>query len=233
MLEFLENEIIDRNDTIEQNKNYDIIKYYTSRLYLNLETSLNIYYTNNFIDKEDCKIIFKILEKRLKYNSAEESKVLIRGKYIEIPRTQTAYGNPGTYYKFAGNTVYAKDWFEDGPVEKILRKINHKLEIYSGTKFNFVLVNRYENGDQYIGFHSDDEKDLGDYPQIAGVSFGATRQMYFQNKRTNTTDLKIDLEEGSVILMNYPTNIYWKHSIPKTSKKIGPRISLTYRKMYI
>lgn len=210
---------------------YSLICYKKSKLYLDLNTGLNVHYTSEFINKIDSKVIFKILEKRLVYNPANESKVLILGKYIDIPRTQTAYGDPGTFYKFAGNVVYAKNWLNNGPVENIVRDIGEKLELYSGTKFNFVLINRYKNGSQYIGFHSDDEEGLGDEPKIAGVSFGAIRPIYFQNKKTGTTDIKIDLEPGSVLLMNHPTNVYWKHSIPKTSKEIGIRISLTYRKM--
>lgn len=229
MIKSFEEKNTEENEEIKGK--YKIIKYLNSKLYLDLLTGLNIYYTSNFIDKEDSKIIFKVLEKRLVYNSADESKVFIHGKYIDIPRSQTAYGEPGTYYRFAGNIVYAKDWLEDGPVETILRKIGHKLEVYAGTKFNFVLINRYENGSQYIGFHSDDEEDLGSEPKIAGVSFGAIRPIYFQNRKTGLTDVKIDLEPGSVVLMNHPTNNYWKHSIPKTSKKVGTRISLTYRKM--
>lgn len=215
----------------ENIKKYTIIKYKNSKLYLDLNTGLNIYYTSNFINHNDSKIIYKILEKRLKYNSVGESKVLIRGKYIGIPRAQVGYGDPGTFYRFAGNVVYGKNWFEDGPVETILRKIRHKLEVYSGTHFNFVLINRYNDGNQYIGFHSDDEDDLGEEPKIAGVSFGATRPLYFQNKITGITDVKIDLESGSVVLMNHPTNAHWKHSIPRTAKEVGARISLTYRKM--
>lgn len=65
---------------------------------MNIDTGLNIYYTKNFIDEKDSKHIFNTLEKQLQYNSAEDSKVLIRGKNIEIPRTQVTYGDPGTYY---------------------------------------------------------------------------------------------------------------------------------------
>jgi alpha-ketoglutarate-dependent dioxygenase alkB family protein 2 len=217
-------------DDADINRN-SIIEYSNSKLYINLTTGLNIHYTNSFIDNHDSKVMFKILERRLVYNTVDESKVLIHGKYVEIPRNQAAYGDPGTFYRFAGNVVHAKNWFEDGPVETILRKVCKKLEVYTGTKFNFVLINKYVGGNQYIGFHSDDEKDLDGPVKIAGVSLGGARPIYFQNKKTGVTDLKVNLEGGSVIVMNYPTNTFWKHSIPKTSKNVGTRISLTYRKM--
>lgn len=221
---------------IKNKKNDDgcsVIRYKNTSMYLDLKSGLNIYYTNKFIDQKESDEIFKLLETELKYNSAEESKVLIHGKYIEVPRSQTAYGEPGTYYKFAGSTVKPRSWLEDGAIEALLRNLAHKLGLYANCKFNFVLINRYENGDQYIGFHSDSEELLGPEPKIAGLSLGSTRPLYFQNKITGITDIKINLESGSVVLMNHPTNVHWKHSIPKTSKKIGPRISLTFRKMFI
>ena len=236
MIKYFEEEQENENkheSVVEKHSKYHIVKYQNTHMYLNLETGLNIQYTRNFLNTHDSKKYFKLFEKYIKYNSAEESKVLIRGQYIDIPRTQTAYGDPGTYYKFSGNVVKAKNWLEKGLIESILQDIVHKLEIYCGTKFNFVLINKYADGTKYIGFHSDDEKDLGPEPKIAGVSFGQTRPIYFQNKVTGDTDVKQDLEPGSVVVMNHPTNVHWRHSIPKTSKQMGTRISLTFRKMYI
>lgn len=194
----------------------------------NLSTGLNLTYKPQFIDKKLSYIYFKVFESNIIYNSAEESKVKIYGKLIEIPRSQIAYGEKGTFYKFAGTTIKAKDWNLDGPVEKILLKIRHDVEVFTGYKFNFVLINKYENGDKYIGYHSDDEKDLGPNPNIVGVSFGAKRPIYFKHKNAKDAEIKLDLNVGSLVMMTHPTNMYWKHSIPK-KKDIGCRISLTFR----
>lgn len=217
-------------DDIITKKEYTIINYLDTKVYHNLDTGLNIHYIEKFINRRNLKTTFKILNE-LEYNPPEESKVLIMGKYINIPRSQIGYGDPGTFYRFSGNIVHAKNWLNDGPIETILRKIRYQLEIYTGVRYNFVLINKYENGNQYIGYHSDDEKDLGEEPMIAGISFGATRPIYFRDKDTQKTDIEINLEPGSVVLMKHPTNLYWKHTIPRTSKQIGARISLTFRKM--
>lgn len=218
-------------DATPKRDQYSVIRQGRSTLYLDLDSGLNLHYTRGLVDAEDSKTIFRLLERHLTYNSAKDSKVLIFGKYVDIPRRQVAYGEPGTFYRFAGNVVEARNWYEDGIIETLLRKLRHKLEVHAGSQFNFVLINRYEDGDQYIGFHTDSEADLGPEPKIAGISFGAVRPLHFKRISTGTTDIKVDLDPGSVVIMHHPTNVYWKHSIPKTAKKIGPRISLTYRKM--
>jgi len=190
---------------------------------------LDIYH--EFIDYKTSKKIFNTLENKLTYNSDESSSILIYGKKIIIPRKQVAYGDKGTFYNFSGNKVMAKDWNEDDIICRIIKQIKAKIELVSGEQFNFVLINRYKDGDDYIGYHADDEDDLEDKSTIAGVSFGCARDIYF--KASNNCVQKIILKIGSLILIKYPTNQYWKHSIPKRKKIKTPRISLTFRKMKI
>jgi alkylated DNA repair dioxygenase AlkB len=81
-----------------------------------------------------------------------------------------------------------------------------------------------------MGWHADDEKELGKNPVIASVSFGATRP--FQLKHNTIKDLKkvdIELTHGSLLLMKGTTQHHWKHQIPKSAKPIEPRINLTFR----
>ena len=108
-------------------------------------------------------------------------------------------------------------------------------EIYSGEKFNFVLINYYANGDQCIGYHSDDERDLDKFSSIVGVSLGSPRDFLLKPKNFITKNLpnpiKINLDHGSIILMKYPTNKHWTHSIPRRTNINNPRISLTFRKI--
>lgn len=202
-------------------------------LYLSLNLGLNIYHVDHFINKDDANFIFKTFEKKLIYNSADASKVFMYNRYVEIPRDQVAYGEPGTFYRFSGNNVRARDWLSDQPIEAILRKLVKKLQIFTGIKFNFALINRYRDGDKYIGYHSDDERDLEQPATIAGISFGTTRQMFFQNKDDTNIEIKVPLDHGSLIYINYPTNGFWKHSIPKMKKVKGTRISITFRRMTV
>jgi len=96
--------------------------------------------------------------------------------------------------------------------------------------FNSCLLNYYPTGEDGMGYHADNEKELGDAPMIASISFGATRKIAFKHKVTKE---KIDviLPPASVLLMMGATQSYWQHSIPKTKKVQSGRISLTFRKI--
>lgn len=199
-----------------------------------LSSSDNIFvsYYKKFIQTEESVKIFNLLEQNLVYNSEKDSQITIMGKKMNIPRKQVAYGDTGTSYKFSGVTVNAKDWNDDNEVCKILRYLRDKIAKRFNFSPNFVLINRYENGDQYIGPHSDDEKDLAKFPNIAGISFGAGRDMLFEHKYKNIKK-SLHLTNGSAYCMHYPTNTYYKHSIPKKKGVNMPRISLTFRQMNV
>jgi len=204
-----------------------------TKIYDEPDKGLNIIYISNFLTPAESKKMFDIFEKHIIYNSKEESKILIHGNYRYIPRSQVAYGEPKTFYSFSGITVHTRNWNNRGTLEKILRKLVYKLYEYTGIRFNFVLINRYATGKQYIGYHSDDEKNLDDDICIAGISFGAERTMEFLDRKTNTKYKEIILQSGSLIQLKDPTNKNYKHGIPKEFRCTTPRISLTFRKMKV
>lgn len=123
----------------------------------------------------------------------------------------------------------------------MLNEIKEKVESEVGRKFNFVLVNRYENGQQHIGEHKDDEKDLLPDSPIASVTFGQEREFVFRHedvhfKRGRADEIppvKLMLKHGSLLVMNSPTNKFWYHSLPIRKSAVRPRINLTFRQMRI
>jgi alkylated DNA repair dioxygenase AlkB len=158
------------------------------------------------------------------FNSDEESKVFIHGKYIQIPRKQVGYGNDGTFYRFSGNRVDAKPWND------FLEDIELQLEAVLEETFNFVLINLYEDGTRYIGWHSDDEKDLGDGSIIASLTFGATRDFVLKHKVTKKST-KIALPHNTLLIMGGDTQKNYLHSVPKRLRVKEPRINMTWRQM--
>ena len=197
--------------------------------YLNQDKHLNVQFYESFLPLQLANELYELLVKA-QYNSDTQSSVFIYGSSIKIPRSQVAYGDEGTSYKFAGHKVNAKSWSTDGKIEKILRYIKNRLESTFRTKLNYVLINKYANGDEYIGYHKDNQKDLGKTPKIFGISLGATRQIYFKYDIGGEV-VKINLPNNSLVIMNDPTNKKWKHSIPKKPKITHTRISLTFRYM--
>lgn len=195
-----------------------------------LDDSLFVSYNKNFICKEESDKLFNLFEQKLKYNSDEESQVTIMGRKFDIPRKQVAYGDPKISYSFSGTTVKANNWNNSDYISKQIKKIRDKVSQRFNCEFNYVLINRYRDGDQCIGFHSDDEKDLEEDSPIVGISFGSSREITFKHKEKNITK-KILLTNGSAYCMHYPTNRKWKHAILRTKTSVAPRISLTFRKM--
>lgn len=217
--------------------------------------NIDVTYMPNLLDDNTSSKYFRILEKKLIYNSAKDSTIKIFGKSIKIPREQVAYGDHGIYYEFSGAKINARSWSITDAINssstlntdqvlnnilicKILQNIKKKVEEFTGKKFNFVLINRYKDGNSYIGWHADDEKQLGDRPYVVGVSLGEPRDFQLKPKDFVPKDFKsaelpinIKLESGSIVVMEHPTNDSWKHSVPKRSRVKNPRISLTFRMM--
>lgn len=126
---------------------------------------------------------------RVTYNSDELSKIRIGGVDRYIPRKQIAFGDPNASYGFSGARVMAYNWdVNDGSINgrvgKQLKKIRSMIESYTNKKYNYVLVNKYRDGNDYVGYHSDDEKELGEFPTIVGLSFGQERYIYFKSNIT-------------------------------------------------
>jgi len=107
---------------------------------------------------------------------------------------------------------------------RILQIVEKKL----GTKFNSCLLNLYHDGNEGVGWHSDDEKSLGKNTTIASLSFGSERRFSFRHKQTKEI-VSLVLEHGSLLVMKDMTQTNWMHSLPKSKKIINKRINLTFR----
>lgn len=222
---------------------------YTIKQITSLTDGIRVHYKKDLLTKNKADKYFSIFEDKLEYLSPEESQITIYGKKFEIPRKQVAYGEEGTYYTFSNTRIHAKSWDtkesnDDNIICTIIKNIKHKVELFTGKKFNFVLINRYNDGDDYINFHADDEKELGDDPTVVGVTLGAEREFKFKPKKDfypqnmlkyndNDKDITITLHHGSIIAMYAPTNNNWLHSLPKRANIKKPRISLTFRYLHL
>lgn len=205
------------------------------KFYHDLKGGLNLILFPEFLNPTLANYLFELLMK-IKYRSDEESMVTIMGRKFVIPRKQTAFGVKGTKYSFSGATVEVDDWdaeYNDMNMKKaceIVRFIASRLTDKFGQKFNYALINKYPDNKSKIGYHADDEKDLGKKPIILGISLGQERSIYFKNSNKKTDKLiKVPLPHNSLIMMGHPTNLNYKHSIPESTIKMGPRISLTFR----
>ena len=198
------------------------------------KVGLNIEYYPKFFKLLDARTIFKHLEEELPpYLDASDNEVQIMGKLHKIPRKQAAFGDLGLSYKFSGVSLSANPWIPT------LKKLRDTLRATLAERYNFVLVNRYKDGYDHMGEHRDDEDDLVPMASIASLSFGQKRDFVFKHRdsrgknapRKDIDAVKICLEHGSLLVMKYPTNTYWYHSLPIRRTAPGTRINLTFRMM--
>lgn len=152
----------------------------------------------------------------------EQQEISVYGKTHLQPRLVAWYGNAGASYTYSGLTLRPSLWIK--PIVEIKRV----CETISGTLFNSVLLNLYRDGNDTVGWHSDDEPTLGPNPTIASVSLGTVRRFDLRHKSTKET-VKTQLPSGSVLLMSGDLQAEWSHQVPRTKKVDAPRINLTFR----
>lgn len=152
----------------------------------------------------------------------KQDELVMFGKSITTARKVAWYGDMPFRYTYSRATKESLPWTDE------LASLKRKLAAYSHLTFNSCLLNLYHHGGEGMGYHSDDEAELGPNPIIASISLGATRPFSLKHKQSKETR-KVVLEPGSLLLMQGSTQHHWVHSLPKTTKVKGPRISLTFR----
>jgi alkylated DNA repair dioxygenase AlkB len=104
-----------------------------------------------------------------------------------------------------------------------------RVVAHLGVPFNSVGLNLYRDGRDSVAPHNDHLYDIREGFPIALLSLGATRRMTIRAKAAPRRSIHVDLEMGSLLVMDYATQIHYTHGVPKTSALIGERISLAFR----
>lgn len=149
--------------------------------------------------------------------------LIIFGKSVKTPRLTAWYGDTGVAYKYSGKQFYALPWTKE------LLEIKEKVEIPANIKFNSVLLNYYRDGNDSMGWHSDDEPELGQNPVIASVNFGQERRFDFRNKGDHGKKYPVFLTNGSLLIMKGDLQHHWQHQIAKSKQQMNARFNLTFR----
>ena len=152
----------------------------------------------------------------------QQQKISLFGRRLAQPRLSCWQGDPGICYSYSGLKLQAIGWHPE------LSRLRRELQQELGTGFNSVLLNAYRNERDSMGWHSDDEKELGEFPLIASISLGATRRFLWRPKSGNRT-FELPLEHGSLLVMQGKSQSAYQHSLPKVTRPVGLRINLTFR----
>lgn len=153
----------------------------------------------------------------------KQEPIIMFGKKIMQPRLTAWFAHPGKTYRYSGITMIPAPWNE------LLTGIRQRVTDRTGMVFNSVLLNLYRNGDDSMGWHRDNEKELGPNPAIASLSFGATREFRMRLYQDKQLEQKISLCAGSLLLMSGQSQQYWEHALPKRAGLTEPRLNLTFR----
>ena len=180
----------------------------------------DITYFPDFLSPIKAQTYFKALKNNVPW---QQDDIKVFGKIYAQPRLTALYASNKKAYTYSNITMHPHTFSGE------LLEIKQNLERDVGIVFTTCLVNRYRDGKDSNGWHADDEKELGQNPIIASVSLGEQRYFHLRHKEDKALKHKILLENGSLLLMKGETQHFWQHQIPKTAKKIGERINLTFR----
>jgi alkylated DNA repair dioxygenase AlkB len=155
----------------------------------------------------------------------KQDEVVMFGKKIMTKRKVAWYADAGITYTYAGVKKLGLQWTDT------LLEIKQKVEAITGATYNACLLNLYHEGEEGMGWHRDNEKEIIPESSIASLSFGAVRKFAFKHFITNER-LDIELENGSLLDMKGAIQGHWYHALPKTTRIKQLRINLTFRLMH-
>jgi len=180
----------------------------------------SIDYYPEFYSAEKTTQLFNTLRNNISW---KQEQVKVFGKWYLQPRLTAFYAKNTKSYSYSSLKL------EPLPFSLELLSIKENIENHIQLKFTSCLANLYRDGKDSNGWHADDEKELGENPVIASLSLGEARFFKFRNKENHLLKEKILLEPGSLLIMKGATQHFWQHQLPKTQKKVGERINLTFR----
>lgn len=175
---------------------------------------------DNFFSKEESDSFFARLMREVSW---KHETIRIFGREVLQPRLTASFADKGVEYGYSGLRLASASW------TPALSEIRLHVEQATGTQFNTALLNQYRNGSDSMGWHRDNEKELGAEPVIASVSLGQIRRFQLRPFAAKSPLITVALQHGSLLVMKGECQHYWQHRVPKTSTHCGARINITFR----
>jgi len=185
------------------------------------QDGIALYYEKVIADEE----VEQLFESLLNNIHWENERVVMFGKEIITKRKVAFYSDPSISYRYASKTKIGLPW------TSTLLTIKNRVESITKESYNACLLNLYHNGEESMGWHSDNEKEIIANSSIASLSLGANRKFSFKHKLSKET-VSIELENGSLLEMKGSVQVHWWHALIKSKKVTDARINLTFRQMH-
>lgn len=181
-----------------------------------------LYWFSHFYSQTEADTYFHQLYRTLAW---QQEQLHIYGRWLPVPRLMAWYGDVHARYRYSGVDHQPLSW------TTALAAIRQDVQTTCQHNFNSVLANLYRDGQDSMGCHADNEKELGNNPVIASLSFGETRLLRFRHTKSGYK-LAIELAHGDLLVMAGELQHHWRHELPKTRKLKKPRINLTFRYIF-
>lgn len=179
------------------------------------------YYLAGFLTQSRADELFETLRRQVSWHQPQ---VRLYGRTIASPRLAAWYADPGVVYTYSGASNEPIPWLPE------LQALRDCVQRTCGARFNGMLANLYRDGQDSVGWHSDDESELGRDPVIASLSLGGARRFVMRHRKRKTHPVvSVILEHGSLLWMCGATQHHWRHRVPATRRAVPPRINLTFR----
>ena len=185
------------------------------------QDGIALYYEKN-VNDEEIKGLYDALLNNIHW---ENERVIMFGKEIVTKRKVAFFSDPSISYRYASKTKIGLPW------TSTLLIIKNIVESITKESYNACLLNLYHNGEESMGWHSDNEKEIIANSSIASLSLGANRKFSFKHKVSKET-VSIELEDGSLLEMKGSVQTHWWHALLKSKKVTAARINLTFRQMH-
>ena len=155
-----------------------------------------------------------------------QPQIRLYGRSFRVPRLVAWYGDSNARYRYSGLLHEPLPW------TPLLSHIRERVQAQVRQHLNGVLLNLYRDGQDAMGWHSDDEPELGRDPLLVSLNLGETRRFDFRHKGTSRIARSLELQHGSLLVMRGSTQHYWQHQIARTRKVSEPRLNLTFRRLF-
>lgn len=181
-----------------------------------------LHFFPRFLDQERANFL---LQQLLAETAWRQEEIRIASVLRKQPRLSAWVGDPDAHYSYSGLQLAPSAW------TPLLAQLRSELQTHCQCEFNSVLLNLYRDQHDAMGWHSDDEKELGTQPNIASLNLGASRRFLLKHKTRKEQRYAITLQHGSLLLMSGDTQSHWLHAIARESAPCTARINLTFRRI--
>ncbi|MBM5807121.1 MAG: alpha-ketoglutarate-dependent dioxygenase AlkB [Cyanobacteria bacterium M_surface_10_m2_179] len=155
--------------------------------------------------------------------SWQQPLVTVYGKQHRTPRLTCWVADPGCTYRYSGLVQSIHPWTAE------LNDLRDRLQQLLGVRFNSLLLNRYRNGADRMGWHADDEPELDDQAPIVSLSLGVARDLRFRPRSGSEAAFAVNLADGDLLVMDPPSQRHWQHALPPRARVVAERLNLTFR----